>query len=228
MDNYIILSALWLGILTSISPCPLAANISAISFIGRFVGNGRNVLISGLLYILGRTVVYILIGGLITAGLLGSSLISLFLQKYLNEILGPLLILLGMILIGMIESTFTLNIEANDKFQNKIQKKGMLFSFPLGIVLALSFCPVSAGLFFGALIPLAVKTNSYFVIPAVYGVGTALPVIFFAFIIAFGSKLLGKAFHCLTKIELWFRYTAGIIFIIAGIYYTLIYIYALW
>ncbi|MCF7791492.1 MAG: aromatic aminobenezylarsenical efflux permease ArsG family transporter [Victivallales bacterium] len=225
MDYYIVLSVLWLGILTSISPCPLAANISAISFIGRFVGNDRHVLISGLLYIVGRTVVYILIGALITGGVLASSQLSLFLQKYLNEILGPVLILLGMILLGMIGNAFSLNIGASDKLQNKIQKKGILFSFPLGVALALSFCPVSAGLFFGALIPLAVKANSYFVIPTVYGVGTALPVIFFAFIIAFGSELLGKAFHCLTRIELWFRYTAGIIFIIVGIYYTIIYIY---
>ena len=225
MDNYIVLTALWLGIITSISPCPLAANISAISFIGRFVGNDRSVLISGLLYILGRTIVYILIGTLIIGGLLSSSQLSLFFQKYLNEILGPLLILLGMILLGMIGDAFSLNVGGNDKLQSKIQEKGMLFSFPLGIVLALSFCPVSAGLFFGALIPLAIKVNSYVLVPTIYGIGTALPVILFAFLIAFGSEILGKAFNCLTKIELCFRYTAGVIFIITGIYYCFKFIY---
>jgi len=91
MDWYMLISALWLGILTSISPCPLAANISAISYIGRFVGNNRGVLLSGIFYTAGRTAVYMTIGTLITGGLLASSQLSLFLQKYLNEILGPIL-----------------------------------------------------------------------------------------------------------------------------------------
>ena len=225
MNWYLILSALWLGILTSISPCPLAANISAISFIGRFVGNNRGVLLSGVYYTVGRTVVYILIGILITGGLLASSKLSLFLQKYLNEMLGPILILLGMVLLGMLGTAFSLNVGGGNKLQEKVKEKGLLFSFPLGIVLALSFCPVSAGLFLGALIPLSIKVSSYFIIPALYGIGTALPVILFAFIIAFGSECLGKAFHCITKVEICFRYTAGILFIIVGIYYSLIFIF---
>ena len=225
MNWYILISALWLGMLTSISPCPLAANISAISFIGRFVGNDKSVLLSGIFYTVGRTVVYIFIGILITGGLLASSQLSLFLQKYLNEMLGPILILLGMVLLGMIGTAFSLNVGGGNKLQAKIKEKGLLFSFPLGIILALSFCPVSAGLFFGALIPLSIKVSSYFIIPALFGIGTALPVILFAFIIAFGSKYLGRAFHCITKIEIWFRYTAGIMFILVGIYYSLIFIF---
>ena len=225
MDWYLLTSALWLGILTSISPCPLAANISAISFIGRFVGNDRAVLLSGLLYTVGRTATYLAIGILITGGILASSELSLFLQKYLNEILGPVFILLGMTLLGMLGTAFSFNVVGGNKLQEKVKEKGLIFSLPLGIILALSFCPVSAGLFFGALIPLSIKVSSYFIIPALYGIGTAIPVILFAFIIAFGSEYLGKAFHCLTKIELWFRYIAGVLFILVGIYYTLIYIF---
>ncbi len=225
MTYYFILSAFWLGVLTAISPCPLAANISAISFIGRFVGNDRSVFISGILYILGRMFVYVALGTLITGGMFASSQLSLFLQKYFNEILGPVFILLGMTMVGMIGASFSLNISGTGKLQEKIQSKGIIFSFPLGIILALSFCPVSAGLFFGALIPLALKVNSSFLVPFVYGFGTALPVVFFAFIIAFGSELLGKVYSCLAKIELWFRYSAGIIFILVGIYYTITYVY---
>ena len=171
------------------------------------------------------SIVYIFIGILITGGLLASSQLSLFLQKNLNVMLGPILILLGMVLLGMIGTAFSLNVGGGNKFQGKIKEKGLLFSLPLGIVLALSFCPVSAGLFFGALIPLSIKVSSYFIIPALFGIGTALPVILFAFIIAFGSEYLGRAFHCITKLEIWFRYTAGILFILVGIYYTLPYIY---
>ena len=225
MNWYLITTAAWLGVLTAISPCPMATNISAISFIGRFVGSNRRVLLSGLLYTCGRTFVYIIAGILISAGILSSSEISLFLQKYLNEIIGPVLILLGMVLLGIIGVSYSFNIIDGKKIQEHTKKRGVLFSFPLGVIFALSFCPVSAGLFFGGLIPIVIKYNSSFFLPAIYGIGTALPVIFFAFIIAFASKYLGRIFDCLTKIEICFRYITGILFILVGIYYSIIYIY---
>lgn len=221
-----ITSALWLGILTAISPCPLATNIAAISFVSRHIGNHRMVLISGLLYTAGRVIVYIALGTLITAGLMATGELSRFLQKYLNEILGPLLILAGMILLGMIGSGMSFNIFSG-KIQEKAEKGGIYFAFPLGVIFALSFCPVSAGLFFGALIPLSVKNSSQLIIPLIYGVGTALPVIAFAFIIAFGGEMLGKAFDRLTHVELWLRRITGIIFILTGIYYCLSHIYGI-
>ena len=219
-------SALWLGILTAISPCPLATNIAAISFISRQLGNRRGVFLSGLLYTAGRAFVYIAIGAGITAGLMATGEVSRFLQKYLNEILGPVLILLGMILLGMIGSGISFNIAGN-KIQEKAEKGGIYFAFPLGVIFALSFCPVSAGLFFGALIPLSIKNSSQFLLPMIYGAGTALPVIVFAFLIAFGGEMLGKAFDRLTHIELWVRRIAGTIFILAGIYYCLNHIYGI-
>lgn len=225
MTWYIIFSAFWLGILTAISPCPLATNIAAISFIGRQAGHDRWVLLSGLLYTAGRTLTYVALGAAIVSGFLVSGEVSRFLQKYMNDILGPVLILLGMVLLGMLGSSVSLSFLSADKLQKQAEEKGAWAALPVGILFALSFCPVSAGLFFGALIPLSLKNSSSFIIPAIYGVGTALPVIFFSFLIAFGGEYLGKAFHCLTKIEVWFRYTAGILFILVGIYYCLIHIY---
>ena len=221
-----ITSALWLGILTAISPCPLATNIAAISFVSRQLGNRKGVFLSGLLYTAGRALVYIVTGAGITAGLMATGEVSRFLQKYLNEILGPILILLGMILLGMIGSGMSFNI-AGDRIQKKAEKGGIYFALPLGVIFALSFCPVSAGLFFGALIPLSVKNPSQLILPLVYGAGTALPVILFAFLIAFGGEMLGKAFDRLTQIELWVRRIAGVIFILAGIYYCLSHIYGI-
>ncbi|MCK5804913.1 MAG: sulfite exporter TauE/SafE family protein, partial [Lentisphaeria bacterium] len=219
-------SALWLGILTAISPCPLATNIAAISFIGRQVGNRKAVLGSGLLYTLGRALTYVVLGVGVMAGLMASGEVARFLQKYLVEILGPVLILLGMVLLGMIGSGASLNL-AGDKLQERAAKGGILFAFPLGVLFALSFCPVSAGLFFGALIPLSLKHGSRLALPLVYGGGTALPVIVFAFLIAFAGEYLGKAFNRLTQIEAWVRRCAGILFILAGIYYCLNHIYGL-
>lgn len=225
MTWHIIFSAFWLGIMTAISPCPLATNIAAISFIGRQVGNERGVIVSGFLYTLGRTFVYIALGFALVAGLMASGDVSRFLQKYLNDILGPVLILLGMALLGMLGSKAAFNLIDADKMQKHAVEKGIWAAFPIGIIFALSFCPVSAGLFFGALMPLSLKNDSSFILPAIYGIGTALPVIVFSFIIAFGGEYLGKAFNCLTKIEVCFRYAAGILFILAGIYYCLTHIY---
>ena len=226
MTWLILFSAFWLGILTAISPCPLATNIAAISFISRQVGHKYLVLLTGLLYACGRTITYLILGIGITAGLLASDQVSRFLQLYLNEILGPLLIVLGMVLLGMLGSNWSFNL-MNNNIQEKAQQQGLWFAMPLGAIFALSFCPVSAGMFFGALLPLAIKYHSDFILPTLYGIGTALPVMIFALLIVWGGEYLGKAFNHLTKIEKFIRLGAGVIFIIAGIYYCLTHIYGL-
>ncbi len=217
-------SALWLGILTSISPCPLASNIAAISFIGRKVGSTRAVLLSGLLYTIGRTASYLTLGVVIMAGLLASGEIARFLQRYLNQILGPVLILVGMILLGLLNIAGSFNL-AGAGLQQRAGRGGTWWALLLGILFALSFCPVSAGLFFGGLIPLSASSDSLLVLPALFGVGTALPVIVFAFLIAFAAQHVGRAFHHLTQVEYWVRMVTGTVFILAGIYYCLTYIY---
>ncbi|MFC1462636.1 aromatic aminobenezylarsenical efflux permease ArsG family transporter [Verrucomicrobiota bacterium] len=219
-------SAIWLGILTSISPCPLATNIAAISFIGRQVGNRRGVLLCGLFYAIGRTLSCILLGFVITAGLLATAELSRFLQKYMNEILGPVLILLGMVLLGLIGSGFSWNL-AGDRVQQRAAKGGIIWSLLLGVLFALSFCPVSAGLFFAGLIPLSIKAGSSLLLPMLYGVGTALPVIVFAFLIAFATEYVGKAFNRLSQAEKWIRIIAGVLFVLAGIYYCLTHVYGI-
>jgi cytochrome c-type biogenesis protein len=226
MIQTLFFSALWLGILTAISPCPLATNIAAISFIGRKAGQKNHVIGSGLLYSAGRTIAYVLLGVVITAGMLGSAEVSRFLQKYMNEALGPILIILGLALLGWIGSGASLHIGA-EKLQQKAQKGGLLWAVPIGFLFALSFCPVSAGLFFGGLLPLALKHESSIMLPVVYGIGTSLPVVIFAFLMAFGSAYVGKAFNRLTHIEIWIRRLAGAAFILAGLYYCLTHIYGI-
>jgi cytochrome c-type biogenesis protein len=220
------ISAFWLGILTAISPCPLATNIAAISFIGRKVGQKSRVIGSGLLYSAGRTLAYVLLGAVITAGLLGRAEISRFLQKYMYEALGPILILLGLVLLGWIGGGASLHMGA-EHLQEKARKGGIIWAVPIGFLFALSFCPVSAGLFFGVLLPLALKQQSVLMLPVVYGIGTSLPVVVFAFLMAWGSTYVGKAFDKLTHVEIWIRRLAGTAFILAGIYYCLTHIYGI-
>ncbi|MDZ4199038.1 MAG: aromatic aminobenezylarsenical efflux permease ArsG family transporter [Kiritimatiellia bacterium] len=219
-------SALWFGILTSISPCPLATNIAAISFVARHTGRLHSVLLAGLLYAFGRTLAYLGLGALVMGGLLASGQVALFLQRYLNQLLGPALILVGMLLLGLLQPTGSVHLVGSG-IQHRAEKGGWMWPILLGILFALSFCPVSAGLFFGVLIPLSVANESAFVLPLIYGVGTAAPVIVFALLIAFASQKLGKAFDRLAQIERWVRRMTGLVFILAGIYYSLLYVYEL-
>ena len=220
------LSALWLGILTSISPCPLATNIAAVSFIGRRIGRTRVVLLTGLLYTLGRILTYVILGILLVTSALSIPQVSHLLQKYMNKILGPVLIFVGMILLELIRINIS-GTGLSEKMQKRVESYGILGAGLLGIIFALSFCPISAALFFGSLLPLSVKYESGFALPALYGLGTGLPVFLFAVLMAFGAQSVAKAFNKLTQLEWWVRRITGGIFIAIGIYFCLAHIFEL-
>lgn len=222
-----LLSALWLGLLTSVSPCPLASNIAAISFIGRKAHNPRHVLLSGMLYTAGRTVAYVGLGALVMTGLLASGVLSRFLQQYLNQILGPVLILTGLLLLEWLGGNGLDFKLAGGRLQERAARGGPGWAFVLGVLFALSLCPVSAGLFFGGLVPLAVAQQSRLALPALFGVGTAVPVIGFSLLIAFAARQVGTWFNRLAGVEKWVRFSTGMVFILAGIYYCLIHIYGI-
>ncbi len=217
-------SALWLGILTSISPCPLATNIAAISYIGRRVSSTRQVFVTGLLYTLGRTLSYLALAIVLVATALSVPQISLFLQKYMHLLLGPILILVGMFLLGLIQFS-TGGSGVSEKMQKRVDALGVWGALLLGVVFALSFCPTSAALFFGSLIPLSLSANSSVTLPVIYGIGTAVPVLVFAVLIAVSAQSVGKAFHVLSKIEWWARMITGGIFVLAGVYFALKHIF---
>jgi len=216
--------ALWLGILTSISPCPLATNILAISFIDRNIGRTRTILLTGLLYTLGRMVTYTLIGALVVYSLVAGEGLYFKIEPLMNKLLGPVLIIVGMILLELIGFSRK-GAGLSEKNQKRIESMGIFGAFVLGVIFALSFCPVSAALFFGTLVPVAIEHKSAFLLPAVYGIGTALPVVFFAFLLAFSAKMVSKAFDKITVVEKWIRRITGLIFITVGIYYCLAYIF---
>jgi cytochrome c biogenesis protein CcdA len=217
-------TALWLGVLTSISPCPLATNIAAISYIGRKAEHPRYVFLTGLLYAAGRVVTYVALSAILVKGLLSIPSVSYFLQQHLGKALGPILIVAGMFLLDLISLNLKgLGVGAGTK--ERIDRMGVAGALPLGIVFAVSFCPVSAVLFFGGLLPLATQHGSVFAVPFIYGVGTALPVLAFAILLAFGAHWVGKAFHKVSKVEVWLRRATGVIFIGVGIYFSIVSIF---
>jgi cytochrome c-type biogenesis protein len=219
-------AAFYLGVLTAISPCPLATNIAAVSYIGRRLESPRRVLLTGMCYTLGRTVTYVALGILLVASVLSMPAVSHFLETYMNRALGPVLIVAGMFLLGLLGSASS-GPAAGPRMRRLAESGGLWGAGLLGILFALSFCPVSAALFFGSLIPLAVARHSILAVPAVYGIATGLPVLVFAALIAAGAGRVGAAYGTLAAIEIWARRITGIAFIVVGILYSLAYIFGL-
>lgn len=221
MDSFALAigSAFWRGLLTSISPCRLATNIAAISFVGRDAGRTSRVLYAGILYAAGRVLAYTLIGGLVVASVLSAPGVSLWLQSNISLFIGPLLVLVGMILLGLIELPISTGSGLN-RVRERIQTMGLAGSVLLGILFALSFCPVFAALFFGSLIPLAVSHDSSMLLPAVYGIGTGIPVIVFAIALCLGAKSLGSFFQKATATEQKIRFGTGVVILLIGVWLT--------
>ena len=222
-----IASALWLGVLTSVSPCPLATNVAAMSFVGRRLASPRAVLASGLLYTLGRALTYAVLGGLLVASLLNAPVVSSLLQKYMNKLVGPLLIVVGVFLLELVSLPRGRGGVA-ETLQGRVERAGVWGAGLLGVVFALTFCPVSAALFFGSLLPLAVKEQSSVLLPLVFGVGTAVPVLAFALLIAGGATSLGRVFDQVARVERRARQATGVLFVVIGVYFSLENVFRVW
>jgi len=153
-----LVASFWLGLLTSISPCPLATNLAALGFVSREVARPGAVVVSGLLYTLGRALAYLLIAVAVVSGLLAIPATSYFLQHHLHQLLGPLLVVVGAILLDLVPLPVPTN-RLGLWTAERAQRWGWFAALALGFVFALSFCPVSAALYFGALVPLCVKSG---------------------------------------------------------------------
>ncbi|NDP27614.1 MAG: sulfite exporter TauE/SafE family protein [Flavobacterium sp.] len=216
-----LLAALALGLLTAVAPCPLATNITATAFIAKTINSRKKVLLSGLLYTLGRMFSYTVIGAIIYFGASTFQIAKLF-QGNGEKFIGFVLVFLGLIMLDIIKLNFIKGGDWIEKLSDKFKTKGLLGAFLLGALFALAFCPYSGALFFGMLIPMTIKSG--LTMPVLFSIGTGLPVILFAFVIAFSMEKLGMYFKAITKIEKIMRILAGITFIVTGLYYINIYI----
>ena len=213
------LSALVLGLMTAISPCPLATNITAVGFISKDLKDRKRVFRNGLLYTLGRAISYTLIAVVIY---LGADQFQLggFLQRYGDKFLGPLLILIGLFMLGILSFNFPQLSGITSRMQKK-QQWGYFDALLLGMVFALAFCPYSGVLYFGMLIPMTITSASGLYLPFVFALATGLPVILFAWILAFTVSGLGTMYRRVQLFEKWFRRVVAVLFIAIGIYYIL-------
>lgn len=217
-----VLAAFLLGILTAISPCPLATNISAIGFISKDVTDRRKVFLSGLVYTLGRTISYSVLGIILIATLKeGASIykIQKAISTYGEMLIGPFLIIFGILMLDIIKISLPFFNRWSVNMENRTTRGSLWSALFLGIVFALAFCPYSGVLYFGGLIPLSVSSSVGYFLPIVFAFATGLPVIIFAWILAYSVSGLGSFYNKVKTFEFWFRRVVAVVFILVGLYY---------
>jgi cytochrome c biogenesis protein CcdA len=218
-EGLLIGSAIWLGLLTSISPCPLASNLAAIAYLSRRVESRGKALAGALAYTLGRVAAYAMIAGLLALGVVAAPEISQSLQRWIAPLLGPLLILTAMVLLGLISLPFQIASTGQQQAERWLSR-GWWGEFMLGFLFALSFCPVSAALFFGSLIPLALSYGHPVLTVVLYGIGSAAPIAALAAVMAFSMHAASQAAGGLAKARPWIAKSTGILLLAAGLYLT--------
>jgi len=239
-------SAIYLGLLTSFSPCPLATNIAAISYVGRKVGDSRGVIAAGFLYTTGRCLLYVALAVLLAGTAMSIRSVSTFLQAHVHPLLGPIFLLLGIFLLGLV--TFGGGgAVMSERMQKRVDAMGVWGALPLGVLFAVAFCPTSAILFFGLValilgaetgalnvvvatlskvgvtLPETSVPGATVVLPIIYGIGTAVPVLLVAFLLAYSAQSVGKAYNALSHVDYWARRITGWVFVAAGVWFSLKY-----
>jgi cytochrome c-type biogenesis protein len=216
--NLPILSAVILGLMTAISPCPLATNITAVSYISKDIVDKKRVFINGLWYTLGRTISYSGLGVILFFGANKFSVARIF-QINGEKILGPLLVIVGILMLDFIRIRLFSFGKLTEKISLKTKTGKGWGALLLGILFALAFCPYSGVLYFGMLIPMTLSSPSGLLLPVIFAVATGLPVIIIAYLIAYSISGIGKFYDKLKSFEKWMRLIVAGIFIVVGLYY---------
>jgi sulfite exporter TauE/SafE len=214
-----VVSAIALGLMTAISPCPLATNITAIGYIGKDIANKNRVFFNGLIYTLGRVLSYTILAVIIFIGA-DQFKISGWFQLYGEKIIGPLLIIIGLFMLGFLR----INLPGLSKLTSRYQAKGVNSYWDvllLGMLFALAFCPYSGVLYFGILIPMTISSASGLILPVVFAIATGIPVIIFAWLLAYTVSGVGTLYKGLKIFETWFRRIIAVGFVGVGIYYVI-------
>ncbi len=221
-----VIAAFFLGLMTAISPCPLATNITAIAYISKRIDNSRHTLLAGIVYTTGRMAAYVAVAAVIVFFGMNLRIIALGLQHYGELLLGPFLVLCGLYLLGIFHFD---RLPGGDRFSGlmsgipaRLADKGYLGAFLLGVIFALSFCPFSAVLFFAMLIPLALGVGDPLIIPAVFAIATGLPVIVISYLLVRGLGKFSGVIQGIGGVERWIQRAVAAVFIIVGVYYIII------
>ena len=227
-SNITLVAAFFIGLMTAISHCTMATNITAIAYVSRKIENSKHTLLVGILYAAGRAFSYAALASLIVYAGVNTQGISFFLQAYGEKLLGPLLLLVGVVMLELVKVDLFKGGNRLASLQAKLTEKGYLGAFLLGVLFSLAFCPFSGVLYFGMLIPLALKTGDAIILPSVFGLATGLPVILFSMLLVKSVSTLGRIMNKVQKFERGMRLIVGAVFILVGLYYILTRSLVLW
>lgn len=222
-SEYSFITAAILGLMTAISPCPLATNISAIGFISRDLTDRRRVFLNGLVYTLGRAITYVGIALIIFFGASQMDISGWF-QKWGEKVLGPVLIIIGLFMLDIIKLKLPGGMSSLTEKLGEKGRKSYLSTLLLGILFAMAFCPYSGVLYFVMLIPMTVASAEGLYLPLIFAIATGIPVIIFAWLLAYAVGNVGKMYSRIRTFELWFRRVVAVLFIGVGIWY----IFSVW
>jgi cytochrome c biogenesis protein CcdA len=219
LDNssFPLLSAAILGLMTAISPCPLATNITAVGYISRDIASSHRVFLNGVIYTLGRAFSYLALALILYFGADQFRISGVF-QQYGERIIGPILIIIGLFMLGIIKVNFSIPVLSK---RDDVKPKNYWGVFLLGILFALAFCPYSGVLYFGMLIPMTITQPSGLYLPVIFALATGIPVIIFAWLLAYSVSSIGNTYKNIKQFEQWFRKFIAVVFIIVGLYYIL-------
>jgi cytochrome c biogenesis protein CcdA len=216
------ITAFMLGLMTAISPCPLATNITATAYISKNISEKKKIFYNGLIYTLGRAISYTSLGVILYFGA-SKFQVARFFQIYGERILGPFLIIAGILMLDIISIQLPTLGNLGHRIYGKKSDKTWITSLLLGIVFALAFCPYSGILYFGMLIPITIASPEGLYLPLIFAIATGLPVIVIAYLLAYSVGGVGTFFNKIKYFEKWFRRIVSIIFIAVGIYFIIIY-----
>lgn len=220
--DFPLVSAVLFGLIGATSPCQLTTNLSAIAYVSRRPGEGR-AWMEAVTYTLGKVLVYTAAGGAVIAlGLeIQSSTVPVVVVA--RKLLGPLLIVIGLMFLGLLNLRMSAGERLTEAIQRRISVRGAWGAFLMGVVFSFAFCPTLFLLFFGLTIPLGLRSEAGLLVPGLFAVGTALPLLAYAGLLAAGSGLAGGYALRLSRGYPVVRRIAGVIFILAGINDTLTY-----
>ena len=216
-----VLTAFVLGLMTAISPCPLAMNITATAYLSKDIADKKRVFLNGIFYTLGRIFSYTVLGLVFYFGA-SKFYIAKMLQNISGLYLGISLVIIGILMLDVIKFNIPLLNKFTAKVSEKKMKNNYLNAFLLGVLFSLAFCPNSGVLYFGVLIPMTISSATGLILPPVYAIATGLPVLITAYLIAYSMSNVGKFYNRMKSFEVWFRRIVSAVFIVVGIYYIVI------
>lgn len=213
-----LLSVAWSGLLCALSPCPLTTNLAVVGLIARQSGGPRRLLTCGLVYALGRVLAYEALALILVTGLTSAPTLAQFLQREMARCAGPLLVLVGTVLLDLLPHWRLPKVGLAERLRKLSSCEGLGGIFALGVLLTLAFCPISAALFFGGLLPLAMETGSFVLLPCLFGLAATLPLLLLAASLAFAAGQMARWLNRVATFERWAKRATALLSLAIGLY----------